>query len=84
MIRRLAKPPVATGGLILRTTVFSPPPCPNLRTSCASPPPSANADCTQQRLPRRALPRTSLTGRKAAPALGAHTEAIRREFMAGT
>jgi crotonobetainyl-CoA:carnitine CoA-transferase CaiB-like acyl-CoA transferase len=36
------------------------------------------------RLPRRALPRTSLTERKAAPALGAHTEAIRREFMAGT
>ena len=35
------------------------------------------------RLPRRALPRTSLTQRKAAPALGAHTEAIRREFMAG-
>jgi crotonobetainyl-CoA:carnitine CoA-transferase CaiB-like acyl-CoA transferase len=36
------------------------------------------------RLPRRALPRTSLTERKAAPALGAHTEAIRREFIAGT
>src|SRR3984893_8067214 len=35
------------------------------------------------RWPRRALPRTSLTGRKAAPALGAHTEAIRREFMGG-
>ena len=33
------------------------------------------------RLPRRAIPRTSLTTRKAAPALGAHTEAIRREFM---
>ena len=36
------------------------------------------------RLPRRATPRTSLTERKAAPALGAHTEAIRREFMAGS
>jgi crotonobetainyl-CoA:carnitine CoA-transferase CaiB-like acyl-CoA transferase len=34
------------------------------------------------RLPRRAIPRTSLNERKAAPALGAHTEAIRREFMA--
>jgi crotonobetainyl-CoA:carnitine CoA-transferase CaiB-like acyl-CoA transferase len=33
------------------------------------------------RLPRRAIPRTSLNERKAAPALGAHTEAIRREFM---
>ena len=36
------------------------------------------------RLPRRAIPRTSLTERKAAPALGAHTEALRREFMAGS
>ena len=35
------------------------------------------------RLPRRAIPRTSLNERKAAPALGAHTEAIRREFMGG-
>jgi crotonobetainyl-CoA:carnitine CoA-transferase CaiB-like acyl-CoA transferase len=35
------------------------------------------------RIPRRAIPRTSLTQRKASPALGAHTEAIRREFMAG-
>jgi crotonobetainyl-CoA:carnitine CoA-transferase CaiB-like acyl-CoA transferase len=35
------------------------------------------------RLPRRAIPRTSLNERKAAPALGAQTEAIRREFMAG-
>jgi itaconate CoA-transferase len=34
-------------------------------------------------LPRRAIPRTSLTQRKAVPALGAHTEAIRREFAAG-
>jgi hypothetical protein len=34
-------------------------------------------------LPRRAIPRTSLTERKAVPALGAHTEAIRREFAAG-
>jgi crotonobetainyl-CoA:carnitine CoA-transferase CaiB-like acyl-CoA transferase len=34
-------------------------------------------------LPRRAIPRTSLTGRKAVPALGAHTEAIRREFANG-
>jgi len=33
------------------------------------------------RLPRRAIPRTSLSERKAAPALGAHTEAIRREFL---
>jgi crotonobetainyl-CoA:carnitine CoA-transferase CaiB-like acyl-CoA transferase len=31
-------------------------------------------------LPRRAIPRTSLTERKTVPALGAHTEAIRREF----
>jgi crotonobetainyl-CoA:carnitine CoA-transferase CaiB-like acyl-CoA transferase len=36
------------------------------------------------RLPRRAIPRTSLTQSKAAPALGAHTEAIRREFATGT
>jgi crotonobetainyl-CoA:carnitine CoA-transferase CaiB-like acyl-CoA transferase len=36
------------------------------------------------RLPRRAIPRTSLSERKSAPALGAHTEAIRREFMAGS
>ncbi len=35
-------------------------------------------------LPRRAIPRTSLTERKAVPALGAHTEAIRREFGTGT
>ena len=35
-------------------------------------------------LPRRAIPRTSLTERKAVPALGAHTEAIRREFATGT
>jgi crotonobetainyl-CoA:carnitine CoA-transferase CaiB-like acyl-CoA transferase len=35
-------------------------------------------------LPRRAIPRTSVTQRKAVPALGEHTEAIRREFMAGT
>jgi crotonobetainyl-CoA:carnitine CoA-transferase CaiB-like acyl-CoA transferase len=34
-------------------------------------------------LPRRAIPRTSLTERKAVPALGAHTEAIRREFATG-
>lgn len=32
------------------------------------------------RLPLRAVPRTSLTQRKSVPALGAHTEAIRREF----
>jgi crotonobetainyl-CoA:carnitine CoA-transferase CaiB-like acyl-CoA transferase len=31
-------------------------------------------------LPRRAVPRTSLTERKAVPALGAQTETIRREF----
>jgi crotonobetainyl-CoA:carnitine CoA-transferase CaiB-like acyl-CoA transferase len=31
-------------------------------------------------LPRRAISRTSLTERKAVPALGAHTENIRREF----
>jgi crotonobetainyl-CoA:carnitine CoA-transferase CaiB-like acyl-CoA transferase len=36
------------------------------------------------RLPRRAIPRTSLNERKAAPALGANTEAIRREFLAGS
>jgi len=36
------------------------------------------------RLPRRAIPRTSLNERKAAPALGAHTEAIRREFLDGS
>ena len=35
-------------------------------------------------LPRRAIPRTSLMQRKAVPALGAHTEAIRREFATGT
>jgi itaconate CoA-transferase len=35
-------------------------------------------------LPRRAIPRTSVTQRKTVPALGEHTEAIRREFMAGT
>jgi len=35
-------------------------------------------------LPRRAIPRTSMTERKAVPALGAHTEAIRREFAPGT
>jgi crotonobetainyl-CoA:carnitine CoA-transferase CaiB-like acyl-CoA transferase len=35
------------------------------------------------RLPRRAIPRTSLTGRKTVPALGSHTEAIRREFAPG-
>jgi crotonobetainyl-CoA:carnitine CoA-transferase CaiB-like acyl-CoA transferase len=34
-------------------------------------------------LPRRAIARTSLTERKAVPALGAHTEAIRREFATG-
>jgi crotonobetainyl-CoA:carnitine CoA-transferase CaiB-like acyl-CoA transferase len=34
-------------------------------------------------LPRRAIPRTSLTERKGVPALGAHTEAIRREFATG-
>jgi crotonobetainyl-CoA:carnitine CoA-transferase CaiB-like acyl-CoA transferase len=34
-------------------------------------------------LPRRAVPRTSLTERKTVPALGAHTEAIRREFTPG-
>jgi crotonobetainyl-CoA:carnitine CoA-transferase CaiB-like acyl-CoA transferase len=34
-------------------------------------------------LPRRAIPRTSLTERKTVPALGAHTEAIRREFAPG-
>jgi crotonobetainyl-CoA:carnitine CoA-transferase CaiB-like acyl-CoA transferase len=34
-------------------------------------------------LPRRAIPRTSLTERKAVPALGAHTENIRREFAPG-
>jgi crotonobetainyl-CoA:carnitine CoA-transferase CaiB-like acyl-CoA transferase len=36
------------------------------------------------RLPRRAIPRTSLEERKVVPALGAHTDAIRREFAAGT
>ena len=36
------------------------------------------------RLPRRAIPRTSLTERKTVPALGAHTKAIRREFGSGT
>ena len=36
------------------------------------------------RLPRRAIPRTSLNERKAAPGLGAHTEAIRKEFMDGS
>ena len=36
------------------------------------------------RLPRRAIPRTSLNERKAAPALGANTEAIRREFLVGS
>lgn len=36
------------------------------------------------RLPQRALPRTSLTHRKSVPAFGAHTEAIRKEFAAGT
>ena len=36
------------------------------------------------RLPRRSIPRTSLNERKAAPALGANTEAIRREFLAGS
>jgi crotonobetainyl-CoA:carnitine CoA-transferase CaiB-like acyl-CoA transferase len=35
------------------------------------------------RLPRRAVPRTSLTERKSVPAYGSHTEAIRREFAAG-
>jgi crotonobetainyl-CoA:carnitine CoA-transferase CaiB-like acyl-CoA transferase len=35
-------------------------------------------------MPRRAIPRSSLTERKAVPALGAHTEAIRREFATGT
>jgi hypothetical protein len=35
-------------------------------------------------LPRRAIPRTSLNERKAAPALGANTGAIRREFLAGS
>jgi crotonobetainyl-CoA:carnitine CoA-transferase CaiB-like acyl-CoA transferase len=35
-------------------------------------------------LPRRSIPRTSLTDRKAVPALGAHTEAIRREFATGS
>ncbi len=35
-------------------------------------------------LPRRAIPRTSLTERKTVPALGAHTEAIRREFATNT
>jgi crotonobetainyl-CoA:carnitine CoA-transferase CaiB-like acyl-CoA transferase len=35
-------------------------------------------------LPRRAIPRTSLAERKAVPALGAHTEAIRREFAPPT
>jgi crotonobetainyl-CoA:carnitine CoA-transferase CaiB-like acyl-CoA transferase len=35
-------------------------------------------------LPRRAIPRTSLAERKAVPALGAHTEAIRREFSPRT
>ncbi len=35
-------------------------------------------------LPRRAIPRTSLAERKSVPALGAHTEAIRREFGTGT
>lgn len=34
------------------------------------------------RLPLRAAPRTSLTQRKAVPALGEHTESIRREFAA--
>ena len=34
-------------------------------------------------LPRRAVPRTSLTERKTVPALGAHTESIRREFAPG-
>ncbi len=33
-------------------------------------------------LPRRSVPRTSLTERKTVPALGAHTEKIRREFAA--
>jgi crotonobetainyl-CoA:carnitine CoA-transferase CaiB-like acyl-CoA transferase len=35
-------------------------------------------------LPRRAMPRTSLAKRKAVPALGANTEAIRREFSTST
>jgi itaconate CoA-transferase len=35
------------------------------------------------RLPQRALPRTSLMHRKSIPAIGAHTEAIRKEFAAG-
>jgi len=35
-------------------------------------------------LPRRAIPRTSLTERKTVPALGADTEAIRREFATNT
>lgn len=34
-------------------------------------------------LPRRAVPRTSLTERKSVPAYGSHTEAIRKEFAAG-
>jgi crotonobetainyl-CoA:carnitine CoA-transferase CaiB-like acyl-CoA transferase len=34
-------------------------------------------------LPRRAVPRTSLAARKTVPALGAHTESIRREFAPG-
>ena len=34
-------------------------------------------------LPRRSIPRTSLSERKAIPALGAHTDAIRREFGTG-
>lgn len=36
------------------------------------------------RLPQRALPRTSLTHRKSVPAFGSHTEAIRKEFAAGS
>jgi crotonobetainyl-CoA:carnitine CoA-transferase CaiB-like acyl-CoA transferase len=35
-------------------------------------------------LPRRAIPRTSLRERKVVPALGAHTDAIRREFGTAT
>jgi len=35
-------------------------------------------------LPRRSIPRTSLTDRKAVPALGANTEAIRLEFASGS
>ena len=35
------------------------------------------------RLPHRAIPRTNSTERKTVPALGSHTESIRREFAPG-